>query len=41
LGFNYFYGFIGGDTDQWHPAVFEGTTPIEPYQGKPDLHPGS
>ena len=20
LGFEYFYGFIGGDTDQWHPA---------------------
>jgi arylsulfatase len=30
LGFEYFYGFIGGDTDQWHPALFEGTKPIEP-----------
>jgi len=29
LGFEYFYGFIGGDTDQWHPAVFDGTHPIE------------
>lgn len=29
LGFEYFYGFIGGDTDQWHSAVFEGTRPIE------------
>ena len=27
LGFEYFYGFIGGDTDQWHPALFEGTKP--------------
>jgi arylsulfatase A-like enzyme len=36
LGFEYFYGFIGGDTDQWHPALFENTTPIEPYMGKPD-----
>lgn len=36
LGFSYFYGFIGGDTDQWHPALFEGTKPIEPYVGKPD-----
>ena len=36
LGFEYFYGFIGGDTDQWHPALFENTTPIEPYIGKPD-----
>jgi arylsulfatase A-like enzyme len=29
LGFEYFYGFIGGDTDQWHSAIFEGTRPIE------------
>ncbi|NLS02733.1 arylsulfatase [Rhizobium sp. P32RR-XVIII] len=36
LGFSYFYGFIGGDTDQWRPALFEGTKPIEPYAGKPD-----
>ena len=36
LGFEYFYGFIGGDSDQWHPALFENTTPIEPYFGKPD-----
>jgi arylsulfatase A-like enzyme len=36
LGFEYFYGFLGGDSDQWHPALFENTTPIEPYLGKPD-----
>jgi arylsulfatase A-like enzyme len=36
LGFEYFYGFLGGDSDQWHPALFENTTPIEPYVGKPD-----
>jgi arylsulfatase A-like enzyme len=29
-GFEYFYGFIGGETNQWYPAIFEGTTPIEP-----------
>src|SRR3990172_8795679 len=29
LGFEYFYGFIGGDTSQWNPAIFEGTKPIE------------
>jgi arylsulfatase len=29
LGFDYFYGFIGGDTDQWHSAIFEGNVPIE------------
>ena len=32
LGFEYFYGFIGGDTDQWHSAIFEGTRPIEPEE---------
>ncbi|MBI1824768.1 MAG: arylsulfatase [Planctomycetes bacterium] len=30
LGFEYFYGFIGGDTSQWAPALFDGTKPIEP-----------
>ena len=30
LGFEYFYGFIGGDTSQWNPALYEGTKPIEP-----------
>ncbi len=38
LGFDYFYGFLGGDTDQWTPALFEGTKPIEPYMDKPDYH---
>src|SRR5215831_16014363 len=35
LGFEYFYGFLGGGSDQWHPALFENTTPIEPYLGNP------
>src|SRR4051812_32834622 len=30
LGFEYFYGFIGGGTNQWAPAVFDGIKPIEP-----------
>jgi arylsulfatase len=30
LGFEYFYGFIGGDTNQWDPALYENTKPIEP-----------
>lgn len=30
LGFEYFYGFIGGDTNQWEPALYENTKPIEP-----------
>jgi arylsulfatase A-like enzyme len=29
-GFEYFYGFIGGETNQYAPAIYDGTTPIEP-----------
>ena len=29
-GFDYFYGFLGGETNQFYPALYEGTTPIEP-----------
>lgn len=29
-GFEHFYGFIGGETNQWYPALYEGTTPVEP-----------
>ena len=36
LGFEFFYGFLGGDSDQWHPALYENTRPIEPYVGKPN-----
>jgi arylsulfatase len=28
LGFEYFYGFIGGDTNQWRPHLYRGTTPV-------------
>ena len=35
LGFEYFYGFLGGDSDQWHPALYENTRPIELYLGNP------
>ena len=28
-GFEYFYGFIGGDTHQFYPGLFEGTQPVE------------
>jgi len=38
LGFEYFYGFIGGDTDQWHPAIFDGTKPIETPPNDPTYH---
>jgi arylsulfatase len=29
-GFEYFYGFIGGETNQYYPAIYEGTSPVEP-----------
>ena len=29
-GFEYFYGFIGGGTNQWFPGLYEGTSPVEP-----------
>ena len=29
LGFDYFFGFLGGDTDQWHSALYENTRPFE------------
>jgi arylsulfatase A-like enzyme len=28
-GFEYFYGFIGGEANQWYPTLYEGTAPIE------------
>src|SRR5690242_13357450 len=29
-GFEYFYGFIGGETNQYLPSLYEGTSPVEP-----------
>jgi arylsulfatase len=28
-GFEYFYGFIGGEANQWYPTLYEGTTPVK------------
>ena len=28
-GFEYFYGFIGGEANQWYPSLYEGTRPVE------------
>ena len=36
MGFEYFYGFVGGDTSQWTPNLFRNTTPIYPFEGKPE-----
>lgn len=35
LGFEYFYGFVGGDSNQWQPNLFRNTTQIYPFEGKP------
>jgi len=35
MGFEYFYGFMGGETDQWTPYLFRNTTQITPWVGKP------
>jgi arylsulfatase A-like enzyme len=41
-GFEYFYGFIGGETNQYYPAIYEGMTPLEPPKsgGGLPLHRG-
>ena len=36
MGFEYFYGFVGGDANQWQPNLFRNTTQIYPFDGKPD-----
>ena len=36
-GFERFYGFSGGETDQWNPSLFDGTTPVE-KPDDPDYH---
>jgi arylsulfatase len=35
MGFDYFYGFMGGETDQWTPYLFRDHTQIFPWIGKP------
>jgi arylsulfatase A-like enzyme len=35
MGFEYFYGFVGGDSSQWQPNLFRNTTAIYPYVGNP------
>jgi arylsulfatase len=38
LGFEYFYGFIGGDANQWAPALYENIKPVEPPHDAKDYH---
>src|SRR5438270_10253266 len=35
MGFEYFYGFMGGETDQWTPYLFRDHTQVFPFVGKP------
>ncbi len=35
MGFEYCYGFVGGDANQWEPNLFRNTTQIYPFEGKP------
>ncbi|WP_205927044.1 arylsulfatase [Rhizobium sp. P32RR-XVIII] len=35
MGFEYFYGFVGGDASQWQPNLFRNTTAIYPFEGNP------
>src|SRR5271170_7362798 len=38
MGFDYFYGFMGGESDQWTPYLFRDHTQIYPWIGKPDYN---
>ncbi|HEX9807063.1 MAG TPA: arylsulfatase [Alteraurantiacibacter sp.] len=35
MGFDYFYGFMGGETDQWTPFLYRNTTQIFPWRDEP------
>ena len=35
MGFQYFYGFLGGETDQWRPYLFRNTEMVTPWVGHP------
>jgi arylsulfatase len=38
MGFDYFYGFMGGETDQWTPYLFQNNRQIFPWIGKTDYN---
>jgi len=38
MGFQYFYGFMGGETDQWTPCLFRDHTQIYPWVGRKDYN---
>lgn len=38
IGFDYFYGFLAGESSQWEPAVVENTVRLDPAEGKEGYH---
>jgi len=38
MGFQYFYGFMGGETDQWQPYLFRDHSQIFPWIGRNDYN---
>jgi arylsulfatase A-like enzyme len=38
MGFDYFYGFMGGETDQWTPYLFRDHTQVSPWIGRKDYN---
>jgi arylsulfatase A-like enzyme len=38
MGFDYFYGFMGGETDQWTPYLFKDHTQVFPWVGREDYN---
>jgi arylsulfatase A-like enzyme len=38
MGFDYFYGFMGGETDQWTPYLFRDHSQVFPWVGKKDYN---
>src|ERR1700731_1862030 len=38
MGFDYFYGFMGGETDQWTPNLFKDHSLVQPWVGKKDYN---
>jgi arylsulfatase A-like enzyme len=38
MGFEYFYGFMGGETNQWTPFLFRNTTQIFPWKDNPNFN---
>jgi arylsulfatase len=38
MGFEYFYGFMGGETDQWTPYLFRNQSQVFPWLGRSDYN---